>query len=75
MKTTHSFQSCERDGPPSLAPHHAGSVGVTGVWDRPPFVVSRALHSSVGEKADALSVPLINPGVGSELSLQFSLVA
>jgi hypothetical protein len=37
-------------------------------------VASRALHGLGGEKADALNMPLINPGIGSEPSLQFSLV-
>jgi hypothetical protein len=33
------------------------------------------LHDSGGKKVDALNAPLINPGVGSEPSLQLSLVA
>jgi hypothetical protein len=38
-------------------------------------VVNGTLHGSGGEKADALSPSLINPGVGSESSLRLSLVA
>jgi hypothetical protein len=71
----HSFQSCEHDGLPSLVPHHAGWVSVTSMRDQPPFVASGTLHGSGGEKDDALSVPLINLGTGSEPSLQLSLVA
>jgi hypothetical protein len=74
MEIELSFLSCERDRPPSLAPHHTRSVGVTDVRDQPPFMVNRVLHSSVGKKADALSTPLINLGAGYELSLWFSLV-
>jgi hypothetical protein len=75
METTQSFRSYECDGPPSLAPHRAGSVGVTSMRDQPKFVASRVLHSSGGKMVDALSAPFINPSAGSESSLRFSLVA
>jgi hypothetical protein len=74
METTHSFQSHERDSPPSLLPYRNGLVGVVGALNHPPFVVSGTLHGSDGEKADAPSMPLINPGVGSKPSLQFSFM-
>jgi hypothetical protein len=41
---------------------------------RSPFIVGGALHGSDGEKAEALSTPCIIPGVGSEMSLQFSFM-
>jgi hypothetical protein len=75
METMHSFRSCECDEPPSSVPHRVGWVDVIGVWDWPPFVASGMLHDSGGKKVDALNAPLINPDVGSEPSLQLSLVA
>jgi hypothetical protein len=56
-------------------PHSVGWVGVTGMRYQPPFVVSGTLHGSGGERADAFNAPLINLGMGYELSLQLSLVA
>jgi hypothetical protein len=75
METAHSFRSCKCDRPPSLVPHCAGWVGVIGMWDQPSFVASGTLHGSGGEKAGALSTPLINLGVGSEPSLRLSFMA
>jgi hypothetical protein len=49
--------------------------GVIGVWDQPSSVVNGTLQGSGGKKANALSAPLINLGIGSEQSLQLSLVA
>jgi hypothetical protein len=56
-------------GPP---PPRAGCIGVTGALDQPLFMESRALYGSGGKKADALTTPLINPSVCSELSLRHS---
>jgi hypothetical protein len=72
METTHSFPSRECDGLPSLLPHRVWWVSVAGMQDQPLFVASGTLHGSDGEKDDASSTPLINPGVGSEPSLRFS---
>jgi hypothetical protein len=72
MKTTHSFQNCEHNGPPSSVPHGAGWVGVTGALDQTLFMESWALYGSGGEKADALSMLLINPGACFVASLQLS---
>jgi hypothetical protein len=66
METTHSFQSHGCDGPPSLLPRHASWIDVVDVRARSPFVMSGALHSSDGEKAEAPSTPCIIPVVGSE---------
>jgi hypothetical protein len=72
MKTTRSFQSCECNRSPSFVPQRAGWVGVTGALDQPLFMESWALYGSGGKKADALSMPLINQGMGYEPSLQLS---
>jgi hypothetical protein len=39
-KTTHSFHSHGRDGPPSLLPHHVSWIDVVVVQARSPFTVS-----------------------------------
>jgi hypothetical protein len=72
METTHSFQSREHDGPPSLLLHHVSWIDVVDVWAQSPFALSGALHSLDGEKAEAPSTPRIIPVVGSEMPLQFS---
>jgi hypothetical protein len=63
METTHSFQSCARDRPPSLLPHCVGWVSVVGIRDQPPFVASGTSHGSGGEKAEAPSTPRIIPSM------------
>jgi hypothetical protein len=39
-----------------------------GALDQPLFVESWALYGSGGEKVDALSTPLINSGINSDMS-------
>jgi hypothetical protein len=70
----HSFQSHERDGPPSLQPHHVGWVDVVGMRDQPLFVASGTLHDSGGKKAEAPITPCLILGVGSEPSLQLTFL-
>jgi hypothetical protein len=53
---------------------HLPSCLVVGMWDQPPFVASVALHSPVGQKAEAPRMPHIILGVGSELSLWFAFL-
>jgi hypothetical protein len=72
QKNTRSFNSHGHDGSPSLLPHLVGWIDVIVVWVWPPFTVSGALHGLDGEKAEMPSTPHIIPGVGYELSLQFS---
>jgi hypothetical protein len=74
MDTAHSFQSCAHDGLPSVLSHCVRWVGVVGLRDQPPFVVSGTLHDSGGEKAEAPSTPHIIPGVNSKSSLRLSFM-
>jgi hypothetical protein len=69
METTHSFQSHGCDGPPFLLPHHTRCFDAVGMWARSPSAASGTLHGSDGVKAETASMPRINPGAGSELSL------
>jgi hypothetical protein len=75
LETAQFFWSCECDGSPSLVSHHARWVGVIGVWDQPLFMVSGTLHGLGSEKADTLSTPPINLGMGFESSLWLSFMA
>jgi hypothetical protein len=75
VRTIRSFQGCECTRLLSLASHHIGWVDVAGAWDRPLFVASGMSYCSGGEKADVLSPPFINIGIGFEPSLQLSPMA
>jgi hypothetical protein len=72
MKTTHTFQSCGHDGPPSFLPCHISWIDIVDVQARSPFAVSGALHSSDGENVEVPSTPRIIPIVVSKTPLSFS---
>jgi hypothetical protein len=50
----------------------AGWINIVDVWAHSVLVVSGALCSLDGEKAEVLSTPCTIPDVGSERSFQFS---
>jgi hypothetical protein len=74
VKTRHSFQCCGRTRWLSSASHRARWVDATDAKDPPLFVVSGTSHDLSGKKANVLSPPLINLGVGFEPPLRLSPV-
>jgi hypothetical protein len=72
VKSRCSLLGCGRTKLRSSGSHRVVWVGTAGAQDQPLFVSNVASHGSGGEKANVLSPPLINLGMGFVPSLWLS---